>query len=143
MCFSCGFSESNEANSTSSCEASSEIKDCSLHPEFGDHYDSCFSQVVVVGGKAKIHIKECAMSLGCEELEQILCKENSVKDSENSSPENCRVECCEEDYCNKNILNDTSAFYGINFMSSSSTIKTILLSSCVAVFHALGLLILW
>lgn len=143
MCFSCGFSESNEANSTSSCEVNSEIKNCSQHPDFGDHYDSCFSQVVVVRGKSKIHIKECAMSWGCEELEQILCEGNSVEDSENSSPENCRVECCKEDYCNENILNDASAFYGIDFMSSSSTIKTILLSSCFVVFHALGLLILW
>ena len=141
MCFSCGFSESNEANSTSSCDANSEIKNCSLHPDFGDHYDSCFSQVVIVGGKTEIHIKECAIFWGCEELEQILCERNSVEDTENS--ENCRVECCKEDYCNENILNDASAFYGINFMSSSSTIKTILLSSCVAVFHALGLLILW
>ena len=142
MCFSCGFSESNEANSTSSCEANSEIKDCSLHPDFGDDYDSCFSQVVVVRGKAKIHIKECAMSWGCEELEQILCEGNSVEDSENSSPENCRVECCMEDYCNENILNDSSAFKEINLMSSSSTVKTILLSSCLAVFHALCLLTL-
>ena len=141
MCFSC-VSESNEANSTSSCEASSEIKDCSLDPDFGDDYDSCFSQVVVAGGKAKIRIKECALSWGCKELEQILCEGNSVEDSENSSPENCTVECCAEDYCNENILNDASASYGINFMSSSSTIKTILLSSSVAVFHALGLLIL-
>ena len=139
MCFSCGFSESNEGNSSIiSCEANSEIKNCSLHPDFGDLYDSCFSQVVVVGGEAKIHIKECAISWGCEELEEILCRGNSMEDSENTSTENCRVECCKEDYCN-----EASAFYGINFMSSSSTIKTILLSSCVAVFHALGLFILW
>lgn len=144
MCFSCGFSESNEPNSSSSCEANSaEIKNCSVHPDFGDHYDSCFSQVVVVRGKAKIHIKECAMSWGCEELEEILCEHNSVDDSDNSYPENCRVECCKEDYCNENLLNEASAFYGINLMSSSSTIETILLSSCVTVFHALGLLILW
>ena len=143
MCFSCGFAEPNEANSSSTCEANSEIKNCSVHPDFGDLYDSCFSQVVVVRGKAKIHIKECAMSWGCEQLEEILCEGNSVEDSKNSSPENCRVECCNDDYCNENLLNDASAFNGINSMSSSSTIKTILLSSCVAVFHALGLLILW
>lgn len=141
MCFSCGFS--NEANSSSSCEANSEIKNCSVHPEWGDIYDSCFSQVVVVRGKAKIHIKECAMSWGCEELEEILCERNSVEDSDNSSPENCRVECCKEDYCNENLLNEASAFYGISLMSSSSTIQTILLSSCVTVFHALSLLVLW
>lgn len=143
MCFSCGFSEPNEANSSSSCEKNAEIKNCSVHPDFGDLYDSCFSQVIVVRGKAKIHIKECAMSWGCEELEEILCEGNSVEDSENSSPENCRVECCKEDYCNENLLSEASAFYGNNFMSSSSTIKAILLSSCLAVSHVLGLLILW
>jgi len=142
MCFSCDIPEPDEANSSSSCEANSKIKNCSVDPDFGDFYDSCFTQVVVVRGKAKIHIKECAISWGCEELEKILCEGNSVVDSESSSPENCRVECCKEDYCNENLLNDASAFTGINFMSSFSTIKTILFSSCVAVFHALGLLIL-
>ena len=142
MCFSCGFAESNEENSTSSCEANTEIKNCSVHPDFGELYDSCFTQVVVARGKAKIHIKECAISWGCEELEEILCEGNSVEDSEKSSPENCRVECCKEDYCNENLSNEASAFYGISVVSSSSTIKTILLSSCVAVFHALNLLLL-
>ncbi|XP_078343155.1 uncharacterized protein LOC144628910 [Oculina patagonica] len=135
-CFSCGFSEPNETNSSSSCETNSKIKDCSLHPEFGEHYDSCFSQVVVVGGKPKIQIKECAMFFGCKELEGVLCEGNSVDDSENSS-QSCRVECCKGDYCNENLASEAYAFSGGNFMLSSTAITTVLLSSSFAVFYEL------
>lgn len=141
MCFSCGFSEPNETNSTSSCERKSKIKDCSLHPEFGEHYDSCFSQVIVVRGKPKIEIRECAMSIGCKELEGILCEGNSVDESEQSS-QNCRVECCKEDYCNSNLAGEMSAFSGSDLMLSSTVFVTILLLSSFAVLHVLGMFVL-
>lgn len=141
MCFSCGYSEPNEANFSSSCKTNSKIKDCSLHPEFGEHYDSCFSQVVVVRGKPKIQIRECAISFGCQELEQILCDGNSVEKSE--KPQSCRVECCKEDYCNDNLASLKTYGYsrsGSDFMLSSTTIKTILLSSSFVVFCVLDLI---
>ncbi|KAJ7353846.1 hypothetical protein OS493_032121 [Desmophyllum pertusum] len=143
-CYSCGVSEPNETGN-SSCHARPKIKDCSSHPEFGEHFDSCFSQVVVVGGKTTIEIRECAMLLGCEELEGILCSEgNSVEDTEISSPQTCQVQCCEGNLCNRDLVSEVYVSSGRNFMSRSTTIVTTLSSSFVAVSCVLvGILMPW
>lgn len=98
-CYSCDPYETDAANSSNFCETHSRVKDCSEHPEFGEHYDSCFTQVIYNHGKTIAKVKECAISSGCEELEQILCTD-IVDGSGKPSPQNCWVDCCQDDFCN-------------------------------------------
>ncbi|XP_068714528.1 uncharacterized protein [Montipora foliosa] len=89
-CFSCHDSENNP-----SCRRRMMELDCSLHAEFGDTYDSCFS-MTAYNGKSRKQIKDCAIRSGCKELEDILCED--FKKKKNYT---CRVDCCEDDLCNE------------------------------------------
>ncbi|XP_067024469.1 uncharacterized protein [Acropora muricata] len=88
-CFSCQDSENNP-----SCRRRMTVLDCSVHAEFGKEYDSCFS-MTAYSDKKKIQIKECAMSWGCQELEDILCKNYKTVNA------SCKVDCCKDDLCNE------------------------------------------
>ena len=99
--------------------------DCSLEKEFGEYFDSCFS-MIAINGKKKLQIKDCAMGIGCKELEDAIC-ENFMRNKQNSTWKSCRVECCEGDYCNKYVVGQSNS-------ARVLTTQTILLSSFVIIY---------
>ena len=88
-CIKCG----SEGGGNASCEREVVTIDCSSHREFGEHFDSCFSMTAYRDNK-RTQIKDCAFHSACEELEQVLCNQNST------DAKNCRVDCCRGDLCN-------------------------------------------
>lgn len=107
--------------------------------------------MIYAHGKATVPIKECAILDGCQDLEDILCQD-SVDESGIPSPENCWVDCCQEDFCNTNPADNpgyvkrrramrtklaSSVHSRSNFVLKSVTFISVVTSSFIALVYTL------
>lgn len=121
QCFEC------DSETGVSCTGEMNIIDCSLDPEYGDTYDSCFS-MTAYNGRKRVQIKDCSISFGCEELEDILCE--NYTNAQNSTGKKCRLECCKDELCNDNNVGSSNttksqAFMLLSFVAVSFAIAFI------------------